>query len=159
MLAINHTEFERYLGVDISPTCVQLCQEMVEQRVRDKTKRVEVEEQDFFAYDGPACDAVVLGEILEHVEDPGRFLKKVYEMTHEDSFIYVTTVVNCPQKDHIYLFRTVEEIEEMYRRAGFMIMDRLLCPANRYTLEQAIRKKTAIITAHVLKKKVTVNNG
>lgn len=152
MLAIHHTDYERYLGIDISPTCVKMCREMVKQRVTDRTKRVEVEEQDFFAYDGPVCDAVVLGEILEHVERPEKFLEKVYGVTHGNSFIYVATVVNCPQKDHIYLFRTVEEIEKLYRRAGFGITDRLLCPTNGYTLEKAIQKNTAIITAHILKK-------
>lgn len=154
VLAVNHTDYERYLGIDISPTCVQLCREMVEQRVTDRTKRAEVEEQDFFAYNGPVCDAVILGEILEHVEDPGSFLRKVHEITNENSFIYITTVVNCPQKDHIYLFRTVEEVEDMYREAGFEISDRLLCPTTGYTLEKAIRRKTAIITAHVLKKQL-----
>ena len=158
VLAANHTDYEKYLGVDISPTCVQLCREMVEQRVSDKTKHIEVEEQDFFTYDGPSCDAVILGEILEHVEAPEKFLQKVYEITNEDSFIYVATVVNCPQKDHIYLFRTVEEIEDIYRQAGFAVADRLLCPTNGYTLEKAVRKKTAIITAYILKKNINENS-
>lgn len=159
VLAVNNTNFERYLGIDISPTCVQMCREMVERRVTDKAKRVDVEEQDFFTYKGPVCDAVVLGEILEHVEDPQIFLKKVYDITHEASFIYISTVVNCPQKDHISLFRTVEEIEDMYREAGFDITDRLLCPTNGYTLEKAVKRQTAILTAHILRKQHKTSAG
>ena len=49
MLAINHTDYAKYLGIDISPTCVQMCREMVKERVSDKTKNAEVKEQDFFA--------------------------------------------------------------------------------------------------------------
>ena len=152
-LAVRHTDYEHYLGIDISPTCVQMCREMMEQRIAKGTKSIEIKEQDFFQYDGPICDAVILGEILEHVEAPQAFLKKVYEITNEMSFIYITTVVNCPQKDHIYLFKSVEEIEGMYEDAGFRICDRLVCPTNGYTIEKALKKQTAIITAHIIQKR------
>lgn len=151
-LAICHTDYEQYLGIDISPTCVQMCKEMIEQRIPTDSKNIDIKEQDFFQYDGPVCDAVILGEILEHVESPQAFLEKVYEITHEESFIYIATVVNCPQKDHIFLFKSVEEIEDMYREAGFKICDKLVCPTNGYTIEKALKKQTAIITAHVVQK-------
>ena len=152
-LAVCHTDYEHYLGIDISPTCAQMCKEMMEQRNIGASKNIDIKEQDFFKYDGPVCDAVILGEILEHVEVPQDFLKKVYDITHEGSFIYITTVVNCPQKDHIYLFRSVEEIEALYRENGFEIQDSLVYPTNGCTIEKAIKKQTAIITAHILKKK------
>lgn len=152
-LAIQHTDFEQYRGIDISPTCVQMCREMIGQRFPEMSSRVEIKVQDFFQYGGPACDAVVLGEILEHVEDPRLFLDKVYEITDDGAFIYITTVVNCPQKDHIYLFCNVDEIEELYGATGFEICDRLFCPTNGYTFEKAVNKKTAIITAHILKRR------
>lgn len=151
-LAIGHTNYEHYLGIDISPICVQMCKEMIDKRIPKGSKKINVKEQDFFQYNGPICDAVILGEILEHVESPQAFLKKVYEITHEESFVYITTVVNCPQKDHIYLFRCVEEVEEMYQEIGFKICDKLLCPTNGYTMEKALRKETAIIIAHVIKR-------
>ena len=125
---------------------------MVNGRVHTQGKVIDVQEKDFFAYDGPVCDALVLGEILEHVEKPQVFLQKVREITHEGSFIYVTTVVNGPAKDHIYLFRSVEEVEQLYREAGFDIADRLICPSHGYTWEKAVKKKASIITAHILKK-------
>ena len=153
VLAAHHTVYERYLGIDISPTCVEMCREMAGRRIPAGEKHIAVRVQDFFAYDGPTCDAVVLGEILEHVEKPERFLEKVREITHEDSFIYIATVTNCPQKDHIYLFKSVEEIETMYRQCGFDILDRLVCPTNGYPLEKATKLHTAIMTAHVLKKR------
>lgn len=152
-LAVCHTGYKHYLGIDISPTCVQMCKEMIEQRIPEGSKNIDIREQDFFQYDGPVCDAVVLGEILEHIESPQTFLEKVYDITHEESFIYITTVVNCPQKDHIYLFRNIEEIEKMYQEIGFEICDKLVCPTNGYTIEKALKKQTAIITAHIIKKR------
>lgn len=151
-MAAKCTDYGQYLGIDISETCVDLCSRMVEQRMKTDKKKIEVRCQDFFAYDGPSCDAVILGEVLEHVERPERFLAKLYEVAAPDAFIYVATVVNCPQKDHIYLFRSVEEIESLYRQEGFRIVDRLLVPTNRYSLEKAVKKKAAINTAHILKK-------
>lgn len=156
-LAVSHTDYEHYLGIDISPTCVQMCREMMEQRNPKGSKNIDIEEQDFFQYNGPVCDTVILGEILEHVEAPQAFLKKLYEITNKGSFIYITTVVNCPQKDHIHLFRNVEEIEGLYEESGFKICDRLVCPTNGYTIEKALKKQTAIITAHIIKKKTVEN--
>lgn len=151
-LALLHTNYRHYLGLDISPTSVLSTRAMVEQRVPAGSRSVEIREQDFFRYDGPVCDAVVMGEILEHVERPADFLEKVHEITCETSFIYITTVINGPSIDHVYLFRDLEEIEELYRRSGFEIRDKRLCPSHGYTVERAMKKKAAIITAHVLKK-------
>ena len=154
-LTLLRTNFEHYLGIDISPTSVLLTNEMVKQRIPAGLKSVEVREQDFFQYNGPVCDAVIMGEILEHVDRPAAFLEKVYEITNEKSFIYITTVINAPAIDHVFLFSSVEEIEELYQNAGFEICDKLLCPSHGYTVEKALKRKAAIITAHVLKKEGT----
>lgn len=154
-LALCHTNYNHYVGIDISPTSVLLTKEMVSQRTlpRCTTPRdIEVREQDFFQYNGPVCDAVVMGEVLEHVERPADFLKKVYEVTHEKSFIYITTVINAPAVDHVYLFSSAEEIERLYQKTGFEVCDKCLFPAHGYTVEKAQKKKAAIVTAHILKK-------
>ena len=132
---------------------MRLTREMVARRVPVNLKFIEVREQDFFQYNGPVCDAVVMGEILEHVENPTDFLHKLYEITHEESFIYISTVINGPAIDHIYLFGSIEEIEELYRKAGFEVCDRRLCPSHGYTMEKAVRRHAAIVTAHVIKKR------
>lgn len=79
-----------------------MCREVIGQRFPEMSSQVELKVQDFFQYNGLACDAVVLDEILEHIEDPRLFLDKVPEITNEGLFIYITTVVNCPQI--IYIF-------------------------------------------------------
>lgn len=150
--AVRRTNYRHYMGIDISPTSVKISKNMVEQRITDSSKNIEIREQDFFQYDGPVCDAIVMGEILEGVDEPDLFLKKVYEITHENSFIYVTAVVNGRAIDHIHLFKNVEEIEKMYQKAGFGICDKILSPSQGYTMEKAIKKKAAIVTAHVLKR-------
>ncbi|MBR1744027.1 MAG: class I SAM-dependent methyltransferase, partial [Lachnospiraceae bacterium] len=152
--AIQQTDYKQYLGIDISEKAVELCYEMVKRRLSETVlDKIAVEKKDFFALDEKdTFDAVVIGEVLEHVEHPEAFLHKVYDITTDKSFIYLTTVVNCPQKDHIFLFHSVDEIEKLYHENGFEIIDSLYIPTNGYSMEKAIKKKAAINTAHVLKK-------
>lgn len=145
-LALRHTNYKHYLGIDISPTSVLLTKEMVNQRALElcppsEIMSIEIREQDFFQYDGPACDAFVMGEVLEHVERPADFLERVYGITHEKSFIYITTATNAPAKDHVYLFSSVEEIEELYQKAGFEICDKRLFTSNGYTVKRLKKRK------------------
>lgn len=152
-LALRHTNYTHYFGIDISPTSVRLTKEMVEKRVPTSSRSIEVRELDFFQYNRPICDAVVMGEVLEHVERPRDLLKKVYEITNDKSFIYITTVINAPAIDHVYLFSSAEEVEELYQKTGFEICDKCLFPSHGYTIEKALKKHAAIITAHIIKKK------
>lgn len=97
LLAIRHTNYDKYCGIDISPTCVQMCNEMLKLRMPLKKKNIVVKEQDFFKYDGPLCDAVVLGEILEHVENPKAFLNNVYNIAGGGTrFVYL-----CDDSDQL----------------------------------------------------------
>lgn len=107
----------------------------------------------FFTLKNLLFDAVVIGEVLEHVENPRLFLKKIHSITKDESFIYVATVVNCPQKDHIYQFDTIESIETMYREEGFEIKKSIFVPTNGYSIEKAVKRNVAINTAHILQRR------
>lgn len=151
--AVRYTNYKHYYGIDISPTSVKMTKEMIEKRAPERKELVEVKLQDFFKYNEPICDALVFGEILEHVDKPRQFLEKIYEITHENSFIFITTVVNGPAIDHVYLFRNVDELEALYQKTGFDIVDKQVFPSHGYSLEKAMKMKAALVTAHVLKKK------
>lgn len=73
-------------------------------------------------------------------------------ITSSKSFIYITTVTNCPQKDHIYLFRSTDKIEEMISECGFEVIDSLFVPTNGYSMEKAIKKKATINVAYILRR-------
>lgn len=150
--AIRHTNYKHYLGIDLSPTAVQISKTMVGQRIIENTNTIEIREQDFFQYDGPICDAVVMGELLENVEKPNFLLEKVREITHKNSFICITSVVYGTSIGQIYVFKSVEEIEKMYREAGFEICDKIICPSHGYTIEKATERKATIMAVHILKK-------
>ena len=151
--AAQKTHFSFYYGIEISKTSADMCQELLDAHKDDFSgKKVAVEQKNFFDLKNQIFDAVVIGEVLEHVENPASFLEKIREITTEKSFIYVATVANCPQKDHIYLFHSVAEIESLYRKNGFEIVDSISVPTNGYTLEKALKQKAAINTAHILRR-------
>lgn len=152
--AINLTNYRLYYGIDISKTSIDICRKMMASKLKkEELKNVRLKQKDFFELEEAIYDGIVIGEVLEHVEDPERFLDKVYRITDGSSFIYITTAVNCPQKDHIHQFSTIGEVESLYYRSGFDIVDSLCIPTNGYTIEKAVKKKAAINTAHILKRK------
>lgn len=57
---------------------------------------------------------------------------------------YISTVINAPAIDHIYLFSSVEEILKMVRECGFLTEDYLCTTENNVSLEKAIMQKRAV---------------
>lgn len=150
--AVNHTEYDCYYGIDLSQTAVDMSRSIIGKLVNGQ-KQIIIEKKDFLELpEDKKYDAIIAGKVLEHVEDPGLFLRKIYSLANRNAFIYVTTAINCPQKDHIYLFQTIEEAEALICESGLEIVDRLYVPTNGYSLEKAVRKAVAINVAYVLSK-------
>jgi 2-polyprenyl-3-methyl-5-hydroxy-6-metoxy-1,4-benzoquinol methylase len=66
-------------------------------------------------------DFITMGEVLEHLEDPIALLRRVRELLADGGHAYITTPVNAPMIDHIYLFRDAEDIRELLRSCGFTV--------------------------------------
>lgn len=74
-------------------------------------------------------DLVVIGEVLEHVPDPDNVLGRLREVMHEDGMLYASTCANCPAIDHIFQFKSVQEIRKMFCSCGFEIQDEIVAPS------------------------------
>ena len=74
-------------------------------------------------------DWVTMGEVLEHVEDPLRLLQGVRKLLAPGGRLFATTCSNSPAVDHVYHFRTVEEIRQLCRQAGLRIVSELVAPS------------------------------
>ncbi len=67
-------------------------------------------------------DFVVSQEVLEHVEDPKTFCEILYKLTKPDGHAYITAAVNAGLSDHIYLFRSPEEVQNLLEKCGWTIL-------------------------------------
>lgn len=89
-------------------------------------------------------DAIVVSEVLEHLEQPDAALRTVHKLLNNDGLAFFNVPVNSPAPDHIHLWRSPEEVEALVRDWGFAIIDSEAVPSTGYDLERARRRKVTI---------------
>jgi 2-polyprenyl-3-methyl-5-hydroxy-6-metoxy-1,4-benzoquinol methylase len=155
MNAMARSAYDNFTGVDISKTSLDLTKNIIHHYYPDASSRVSLVEADFLNWqdhNGP-YDAITMGEVLEHVENPLDFLKKIASLSTPATHVFLTTCVNAPAIDHIYLFRTPQEVETMMEAAGFSVVKKHYAPYVGKTLEYCAKYKLAINVAYVVKKR------
>ena len=153
--SLRECNFDRYEGIDISPTSVEMTKSIINSGFFGNftNANIEIIEADFFAEnDLSPADVMVMGEVLEHVEDPGRFLAQSYNTTTNDTFFFLTTCINAPAIDHLYNPETIQNLENLFVEYGFSVSDKCIVPRDGATLEQCEKEKLAINVAYVLEK-------
>ena len=68
-------------------------------------------------------DFVSMVELLEHVSDPGAYLRGAHRVLKDYGRAYLTFAIRMPQFDHLYHFRTIEECEQLLSETGFCVAD------------------------------------
>lgn len=89
-------------------------------------------------------DAVVMSEVLEHLDRPQAALDTVFQALRPGGLAYFNVPVNSPAPDHIYYWDCPAAVEEMVRQHGFTIVDSASAPTTGYTLERALRRKVTV---------------
>ena len=138
MQAIKSSSFKRFVGVDISAKSVELTREILQSGHFGSFENYSIEHADFLEADLAEApfDAAVMGEVIEHVEDPERFVARVREVTRPDAYIFMSTCMNAPIIDHIALFRSVSDVEKVIAGGGLAIADSLLIPYPGLTVKE-----------------------
>ena len=80
-------------------------------------------------------DAVVLSEVLEHLERPESALDVIAHILKPGGRVWINVPANSPAPDHLYLIRHPGEAADVVRRAGFDVVDQASYPMTGVTLE------------------------
>jgi SAM-dependent methyltransferase len=91
-----------------------------------------------------AYDAVVVSEVLEHLDRPEAALATVFQALVPGGLAFFNVPVNSPAPDHIYYWGSPFEVEELVRSVGFTIIDSDAAPTTGYSLDRALRRKVTI---------------
>ena len=152
--AMQLSRYDAFHGVDISATSIGLTRDLVERYGGDRTAQVRLECLDFLEADLPRAGfaAIVMGEVLEHVEQPERFLRKLASLAADDAFLFVTTCINAPAIDHIRLFRDPRELQDMFVACGLAIRQQRICPHAGKTLDECLGERYAVNVGYVLER-------
>lgn len=98
-------------------------------------------------------DFITMGEVLEHVEEPVKLLKRLHDLLNDEGIVFITVPTNAPTIDHIYLFRNEEEIIKVINKGGFDVIDRYSVYSEDVPKEKAEKLKLTMIYSAFLRKK------
>ena len=153
MTAIARGSFDTFLGIDLSQSSIDQTRSIVEFFNPELGDRFSLQCTDFLDagdLEAGAYDALVMGEVLEHVEEPDRFLRRLADLAAPGAYIYVTTCINAPAIDHIHLWRNTDDLEALIERCGLTIRKALRLPYEGKTIKEAVEENLAINVAYVL---------
>jgi len=149
--AMKNCSFDTYEAIDISPTSIKLTESYLMHALPEPPQNLTLRLADFLEYDfNKKFDTIVMGEVLEHVEQPSAFIERIAKAAKPDAFIYITTAINAPAIDHIYLFDTPESVEAVVAQAGLAVKDRLLVPYKGMSLEKSLKAGLPVTIALVI---------
>lgn len=151
MQAMKYSKFKYYKAIDISAASVLMTKEIL--KFFKMQQKYEICCADFLELSiSERYDAIIMGEVLEHVENPYMFLNKISALAHKKTYIYVSTCINAPEVDHIYLFKNLEEIEFLFLKAGLTIKKQLILPYKNTNINESLKEKLPVNVAYVLEK-------
>jgi 2-polyprenyl-3-methyl-5-hydroxy-6-metoxy-1,4-benzoquinol methylase len=104
--------------VDISDTSLAMTRKIIG---LDHDK-IQYYKRDIFDYDeNSKYDLIVLGEVVEHLDNPREILVKLSRLLSPGGFLWITTPTNSPALDHVYLFKSKEEVFQLVEDSGLRI--------------------------------------
>ena len=140
-----------FLAVDISPISICLSKKAVQLFFPQAHCQFMV--QDIRQLKDKNFDYVVMGEVLEHVDDPIEIMKGIRRLLNDDGRFFITTCANCPAIDHVYLYDSVEHIQDEIYQAGFKIVKELSLPVGDFAEQEWRHKRVLINYGAILSKR------
>lgn len=119
------------LGLDISPHSVAYsnavfdAMEAIDHSLKGRRRIVEADAQRELSGIAQPFDRIVVAEVIEHLPDPGAMLRMLAQHATPATRWFITTVVNIEAPDHLFLFRSLDEVREFFNASGLAIVEEL----------------------------------
>lgn len=136
--------------VDISETSLKMTKKII----GFDGEKINYTNKDIFDYDDSnKYDFIVLGEVLEHLDEPKQILIKLSKLLNPGGLLWITTPTNSPALDHVYLFKTKEEILTLVSDSGLETVDSCNFFAEDMDEKTALKNKITNLVGLFCKKK------
>ena len=89
-------------------------------------------------------DLIVISEVLEHLEDPGRALRLLRGVLKPGGRIFVNVPLNSPSPDHIYLLSTPDEARDLVEGAGLKVESLELFATQGARIDRALANRVSV---------------
>jgi len=123
VLAVSHHAGLTLDGWDISPTSLELAPKMAEGAGVADRCAYHLGDATKIAHSEGLYDAAICSFMLEHLEDPGKFLADFSPSLRPGALAYVTLALTAAQTDHIFEFRLESEGILLAEAAGFELLE------------------------------------
>ncbi|OVE74919.1 hypothetical protein BVX95_00645 [archaeon D22] len=146
----NHNQMWKGTGYDLSESSVQYAKKVL--KINSPDQDIKVSQKNIFEINNSTkYDRIICGELLEHLEEPEKLLQKLNLLVKNDGKVFLTTAIWAAAIDHIYLFRSVEEVKQMLLKY-FKIEDEIVL--NVFDNKKPTDSKTPINYACILSKRL-----
>lgn len=144
-LAAQDTRCAEVAALDVSASSLQATNECL-QRLQARASARLIEHDIFSGVpETPGgWNSVVVSEVLEHLEAPDQALRNLARAMNRDGRMFISTPVNCPMPDHIYLFKTPEEVRGLVESCGLNVVEQRSYLSLGHTEERARKYKYPI---------------
>jgi SAM-dependent methyltransferase len=116
------------LGLDISASALAYSRRLARHWGLDRLRIEFGEGHKTLPLEEGAFDAVITGELLEHLDDPASFLRECVRVTKPGGFLFVTTAIYAASIDHVFMFEDVESVNKMISGSGATLWSYLAIP-------------------------------
>lgn len=143
-------DYEKIDIVDISETSL----EMTKKIIGYDGEKIKYTKKDIFDYDDSnKYDFIVLGEVLEHLDEPKQILIKLSKLLKSGGLLWITTPTNSPALDHVYLFKTKDEVLTLIENSGLESVDSCNYFSEDMDEQTALKNKITNLVGLFCKKK------
>jgi 2-polyprenyl-3-methyl-5-hydroxy-6-metoxy-1,4-benzoquinol methylase len=109
------------VGFDMSPHSIEFTEALIQSHGLNARYSTRLEDICNLK-DQVQADVIVNIEVLEHLENPRSFLKCLVAMLKPGGHAFIAAAVNAPNEDHIYLYRSGEEVAQHIEESGLRII-------------------------------------